>query len=63
MIKSNCVAKKSMALYSDTESDQRDVLKLEALNRHTIQLFDFGRRCARAIFDEALLLSELCHLR
>lgn len=34
------MAKESVAIYSDTESDQRDVLKLEALNRHTIQIFD-----------------------
>ncbi|WP_434566268.1 hypothetical protein QFW85_17605 [Vibrio chagasii] len=34
------MAKENMALYSDTESDQCDVLKLEALNRHTIQIFD-----------------------
>lgn len=58
------MAKGSVVLYSDTESDQRDVLKLEALNRHTIQIFDlWSVVIARVIFDEVFLLSELYHLR
>ena len=58
------VAKESLSLYSNTESDQRDVLKLVALHRHTIQLFDlWSVVIARVIFDEVFLLSELCHLR
>jgi len=44
------VAKESMALYSDIESDQRDVLKLEALNRHTIQLFDLWSSLCQSNF-------------
>lgn len=58
------VAKESMALYSDTESDQRRCFKVaSSKSLHYTDLRFMVVVIARVIFYEVFLLSELYHLR